>query len=97
MRLKRVALGVADGFAIRTAPSTPGRSDAFVNCDTAYPAGVNSWTIRSSAPQTAGESRSDRLKSAPETVRISADGTRPYRSEERRVGKEGRSRWSPYH
>src|SRR3989344_9044223 len=22
---------------------------------------------------------------------------RPYRSEERRVGKEGRSRWSPYH
>src|SRR5256885_10755242 len=23
--------------------------------------------------------------------------TGPYRSEERRVGKEGRSRWSPYH
>ena len=23
--------------------------------------------------------------------------TKPYRSEERRVGKECRSRWSPYH
>ena len=26
-----------------------------------------------------------------------ADATAPYRSEERRVGKECRSRWSPYH
>ena len=25
------------------------------------------------------------------------DRTQPYRSEERRVGKECRSRWSPYH
>ena len=25
------------------------------------------------------------------------DGREPYRSEERRVGKECRSRWSPYH
>src|SRR2546429_9573934 len=24
-------------------------------------------------------------------------GGKPFRSEERRVGKEGRSRWSPYH
>ena len=30
-----------------------------------------------------------------ETVTIAADG--PDRSEERRVGKECRSRWSPYH
>src|SRR5205823_12123622 len=28
---------------------------------------------------------------------ISADGTKVYRSEERRVGKECRSRWSQYH
>ena len=26
-----------------------------------------------------------------------SDGIAPYRSEERRVGKECRSRWSPYH
>src|SRR2546422_2988013 len=30
-------------------------------------------------------------------VEQSADGERPERSEERRVGKECRSRWSPYH
>ena len=29
--------------------------------------------------------------------RISKPGLRVYRSEERRVGKECRSRWSPYH
>src|ERR1039458_10853765 len=33
------------------------------------------------------------------TVRVGADGLMrlPMRSEERRVGKEGRSRWSPYY
>ena len=28
---------------------------------------------------------------------VTEDGTDNYRSEERRVGKECRSRWSPYH
>src|SRR3989454_9963831 len=28
---------------------------------------------------------------------VQAGGLQPIRSEERRVGKEGRSRWSPYH
>ena len=31
------------------------------------------------------------------TKGLSATGTPAYRSEERRVGKECRSRWSPYH
>ena len=31
------------------------------------------------------------------TARITDEALRPYRSEERRVGKECRSRWSPYH
>ena len=30
-------------------------------------------------------------------VTITGAGSEPYRSEERRVGKECRSRWSPYH
>src|SRR3989449_270003 len=30
-------------------------------------------------------------------IRVDADFKRPVRSEERRVGKECRSRWSPYH
>ena len=29
--------------------------------------------------------------------RVKSDGDRAVRSEERRVGKECRSRWSPYH
>ena len=35
----------------------------------------------------------------PERVKAEVQGSRPtpYRSEERRVGKECRSRWSPYH
>ena len=31
------------------------------------------------------------------TLRAEKDGEQPVRSEERRVGKECRSRWSPYH
>ena len=30
-------------------------------------------------------------------ARLLQPGNRPHRSEERRVGKECRSRWSPYH
>ena len=30
-------------------------------------------------------------------IRVMGGSTRRYRSEERRVGKECRSRWSPYH
>ena len=36
---------------------------------------------------------SSKLRRAKERV----ENSRPYRSEERRVGKECRSRWSPYH
>ena len=32
-----------------------------------------------------------------EVLHISSSSSSPYRSEERRVGKECRSRWSPYH
>src|SRR5256886_10556204 len=41
----------------------------------------------------------DQLSSAngAEEGRCRANGKDPHRSEERRVGKEGRSRWSPYH
>ena len=35
--------------------------------------------------------------SGEETVSIQVKSTDPWRSEERRVGKECRSRWSPYH
>src|SRR5260370_18117184 len=34
---------------------------------------------------------------APSSVKIAVTATRDMRSEERRVGKECRSRWSPYH
>src|SRR2546426_2569912 len=36
-------------------------------------------------------------KCAPFLVAITAESSSPGRSEERRVGKECRSRWSPYH
>ena len=46
-----------------------------------------------SAALTAARSRSDSIRKA-----RAADTTgQPVRSEERRVGKECRSRWSPYH
>ena len=52
------------------------------------------------APTTTAVSYSKSLK-APETdslnLPIDADGYITIRSEERRVGKECRSRWSPYH
>src|SRR5215471_18228868 len=38
-----------------------------------------------------------RKRSNVSTSRASAVGSSPTRSEERRVGKECRSRWSPYH
>ena len=34
---------------------------------------------------------------AGEDILVQTDGKYPVRSEERRVGKECRSRWSPYH
>ena len=36
-------------------------------------------------------------RTTPSVVAFSKDGERLVRSEERRVGKECRSRWSPYH
>ena len=39
----------------------------------------------------------DDLSDLLETIRQPIEGTKFYRSEERRVGKECRSRWSPYH
>src|SRR3712207_9386472 len=43
--------------------------------------------------------RSEAQRSAPHTVDVVGEtrAGRPYRSEERRVGKECTSRWSPYH
>src|SRR5256886_15744238 len=45
-----------------------------------------------SAPQGARRDRGARRQGDP-----AAEPPRPCRSEERRVGEEGRSRWSPYH
>src|SRR5256886_8120409 len=41
--------------------------------------------------------REHRVELAPEEVHAAVGETRGQRSEERRVGKECRSRWSPYH
>src|SRR2546427_10547619 len=45
-----------------------------------------------------GMARADRDRRVSEMLRVvQLDGFEARRSEERRVGKEGRSRWSPYH
>src|SRR4030081_1611356 len=44
-----------------------------------------------------GEEVGEELKELTNTIRIIRDEELEHRSEERRVGKESRSRWSPYH
>src|SRR5437667_7134502 len=53
---------------------------------------LGAWTRRSCARCVFGNAMTSRMDSAP-----AISVTRRSRSEERRVGKECRSRWSPYH
>ena len=50
-----------------------------------------------SSPTDQAMSNLIKMKEATKLLKASAPTVRKYRSEERRVGKECRSRWSPYH
>ena len=62
-------------------------SAALLACAAVFPAGARELPHPLPVPQTA----------SPELRELIAKAPPPYRSEERRVGKECRSRWSPYH
>src|SRR2546421_472507 len=64
------------------------------------------FALQTSALRSASITLTDSAANSPQTVALTGTGTSPQvslnpanglRSEERRVGKECRSRWSPYH
>ena len=63
----------------------------FFKQKTAYEVAIGDWSSDVCSPICAGKGA--RLESLADALKSTA----PLRSEERRVGKEGRSRWAPYH
>src|ERR1051326_1568362 len=81
--------GVGIGIKASISPTT---SVAFVNI---Y--GDGSCSVYCSTVDMGQGSDTAIAQMVAEVLQIGTDGVRVIRSEERRVGKECRSRWSPYH
>src|SRR2546427_11797141 len=62
-------------------------------CSPVNPQARNNWPH----PPEAGDASSTAAKTVSQPPRLRVDAVELQRSEERRVGKECRSRWSPYH
>src|SRR2546426_623368 len=82
-----------------TLPGTPGGS-ALVSGDGSFPSSavpvVLAGTYRWIASYT-GDGNNNGFTTACNAPNEASEVSKASRSEERRVGKEGRSRWSPYH